>query len=206
MTTTKVRKMDPRAKLLVDLKKHLAELKQNTERNVWLQGHVNANTYAYVTYMVSMQDARDVRHGCSLLANMLKVSETRVELWFYTGRFMAVNKLHPDRVDSAAARECYNMRQSLTKHELLRAIDLVKRKKPGPDVRREVRAIISKSRKANLATAERKAVRAVNRGEMTKTRCKMEVMACKTFLATLYGNDIEIKVLDRSGKVLIDVH
>lgn len=188
-----------REKLTTQLREWVTEYDAAHARCEKLLSCIYDHTYLWVSLAVDLNAAKTVDDGITRLAGTLKRARRCVQSWYYFGRFMAENKLQPHGTDQRSVRVVYENKTALTKADQLQCVQLIRDKAPHEMVTR----IIRRSSSVLAAQADRKAATLEKRGQLTKTRVRMEMLALLTLCRKFYGRlDIDVTVVDERGNVL----
>jgi len=179
-----------RAELTSSLKRHVAMLDQANERVRHIESDIFRDTHEWISIALEDGDAADFSQGVARLASTIHRSLTSIKHWYYCGKYMADNRLGSD-ADARSVRSVMSQRQSLTKADHLKCLDLIRKGSPVE----EVRAVVRKSAFNRALTADRKAEKLTRNRQLTKPRVRMEMMALRTLAAKYFQQAVEIHVV-----------
>lgn len=174
-------------------------LDQANERVRAIESDLFRCTHEWVSIAVEDGDAKDVSAGIARLASTLRRSIKCTQHWYYCGKYMADNRLSGD-ADARSVRSVYSQRQSLTKADHLKCLDLIRSGAPVE----EVRAVVRKSAFRRALSSERKADRLSSSRQLTKPRLRMEMMALRTLAARYHQQAVEIHVVLKGTASILD--
>ena len=149
-------------------------------------------TYQWVQCAISEGAAKSVSAACERLGATLRKNPSLISAWYYSGNLMKDHKMDPGRTDSRSVRAMMASFNDLTKHDQLRAVDIVRR--GGITSFKDLQKITRKSKTAAQANATRRAARTQNAGKLTPLRVKMEALALLTFAKALWGEEVSVSV------------
>lgn len=188
-----------REELTSSLKRHVAMLDQANERVRHIESDLFRCTFEWVTIAVEDGDAKDLGTGLQRLASTLHRSMKAIEHWYYCGKYMAENRLGKD-ADPRSVRAVYTQRQSLTKADHLKCVNIIRKGAPVE----EVRAIVRKSAFRRALSAERKTEKLARNRQLTKPRVRMEMMALRTLAAKYFQQAVEIHVVLKGTNSILE--
>lgn len=189
------------ATLLAEVKALSNELDSLSKKQERASIRLYVATWDWVEATLEAGRAATVQAACIRLGAMLKRTRSNVESWYYCGRFMYQEGLTIAH-DHRSVRAVYYHRRSLSKAELIRCVDLIKKKEPWA----KVRTIINKSKRAKTREAEAKVRRMIGQKQFTRTRMKMELMGLQTMLAKFFKEPVFITVKGQeSERTLLEV-
>lgn len=194
-----VKRTARREELTTALRRHVAMLDQANERVRHIESDIYRCAYEWISIAIGDGDAKDVTDGVRRLGGTLKRASPTVEKWYYCGKYMADNALGDD-ADARSVRTVFCNRQSLTKADHLKLVDLIRHGAPVE----KVREVVQKSAFRRALSADRKAEMLSRSRQLTKPRLRMEMMALRTLAAKYHQQAVEIHIVLKGTSSILD--
>ena len=152
------------------------------------------DSFVYMEMLVNSHRVESLALAKQTLAASVRRSPSTMGRWYLIGRLISQKGLNIEVVDPTAADLYSRTARSLPKSAQLRILTMLKKGEPAAEVRRAINAA--------KPSAETKSV--IDKGELTKLRCKMEMMGVQTLISQFFDTRVDMIALDKDGNVLLE--
>ena len=155
---------------------------------------VYLDSYTYVEALLNSNRVESMPMALQALADAVHRKPSTMSNWYAKGRLISQERLDVQSIDPSAVDAFARARGTVPKSAQLRIISMIKRGENGGEIRRALTA----------ARPPKEAKALADKGQLTKLRCKMEMMGVQSLISQFFGERVDMLALDKTGNVLLE--
>jgi hypothetical protein len=192
-----------KAAIVRRLKANVKKMVQLRQAADLLESSAFADTYLWTTAAIADGTARDVTHGCQIIADTLKTHTwTTVGSWYRCGKFMAEKDLQSDKTDRRVVRDLVTYREKIPRAVMLKLIDMLKKGRSSVEIKAQLRKSLPAVDLEVRAQNRAKRLGAAQNILTEEQTLQLEIRAVQLLAQAVYGHKVHIVLEDQAGKVM----